>query len=119
MIVGIPVVAHAPVANADDAVVYEVRSSAVDAVANIENADIAGPHALQNVTLPWRTTASVVNPHSDDAQLAADWRQEAQRYKWVTVRTYTHGSLLCEFTLDSGNAACSGRGAYADERIPR
>jgi hypothetical protein len=111
VITGIPAVAMAPVARADDSVTYEVASSDVIA-ANIEYSDLSGRKALENVTLPWRTNVTVVNPHSNDASLRADWQPAAGRYKWVTVRVYTHGSLLCENTLDVGNAQCYGSGTY-------
>lgn len=100
----------APVARADDFVTYEVASSDVTA-ANIQYSDVSGQKVLENVPLPWRTNATVINPHSKDTSLRADWEPAVGRYKWVTVRVYTHGNLLCETTLDIGDAECFGSGA--------
>lgn len=110
LITGSLPVAVAPVARADDSVTYEVASSDVTA-ANIQYSDVYGQKVLENVPLPWRTNATVVNPHSKDTSLRADWEPAAGRYKWVTVRVYTHGNLLCETTLDVGDAECYGSGA--------
>jgi hypothetical protein len=109
LIIGIPAVAMAPVARADGSVTYEVASSDVTA-ANIEYTDLSGRQTLENVPLPWRANATVVNAHSTDTSLRAEWRPAAGRYKWVTVRVYTHGDLLCENTLDVGDAECYGSG---------
>ncbi|WP_224112421.1 MmpS family transport accessory protein [Mycobacterium avium] len=111
LITGILAIAMAPAAGADAAVTYEVASSDV-AAANIEYFDLSGRQVLENVALPWRTNATVANPHSNDATLRANWQPAAARYKWVTVRVYTRGSLLCETTLDEGQAACYGSGPY-------
>lgn len=111
LITCIPAVAMAPAARADDSVTYEVASSDI-AVANVEYSDLSGRKALENVALPWRTNVTVVNPRSNDTNLRADWHPAAGRYKWVTVRVYAHGNLLCETTLDVGDAECYGSGTY-------
>jgi Mycobacterium membrane protein len=111
LITGIPVVAMAPAARADDSVTYEVTSSDIGA-ANIEYFDLSGRNRLQNVALPWRTNVTVANPYSNNAELRADWKPAAGRYKWVTARIYTHGSLICESRLDVGDAVCDGTGPY-------
>jgi hypothetical protein len=124
LIIGISPVALAPVAHADDPVVYEVRSSTIP-TANIDWSDTAGTHSLQNVPLPWRTSVTVDHARSDDARLAAEWQPgtitypNSGRYLWVTLRIYSKGSLLCEITLDVGKTACTGRGYYADSETPR
>jgi len=110
-------VATGPAAHADASVMYEVISSYIP-VATIEYSDVYGQHTLDNVALPWRMNVTVADAHSADTVLRADWKSEAGRYKWATVRIYAHGSLLCENTLDAGNASCDGRGAYADQ-VPR
>jgi hypothetical protein len=107
-ITAIPVVAMAPSARADDAVTYEVLTTSDIAAVNIEYNDASGRLALQQVALPWRMNATVGNPRSNDAEIRADWRPLAKPSKWVTVRIYYRGSLLCENTLDVGNAACYG-----------
>jgi hypothetical protein len=111
LIIGVPAVALAPAARADDYVTYEVTSSDVTA-ANVQYSDISGQKALNEVPLPWRTNVTVVNPHSNDVSLRADWQPAAGRYRWVTVRVYTHGNLLCENTLDVGDAECYGSGPH-------
>lgn len=108
LITAIPVVTMAPSAHADDAVTYEVLTSSDIAAANIEYNDVSRRLALQQVPLPWRMNAAVGNPRSNDAEIRADWRPVAKPSKWLTVRIYYRGSLLCENTLDVGNAACYG-----------
>jgi len=107
----------APTAHADGSVMYEVTSAYMP-VANIEYTDVYGQHSIENESLPWRMNATVADAHGADTILRADWTSQAGRYKWATVRIYTHGSLLCENTLDGGTASCDGRGAYADQ-LPR
>ena len=117
LLTGISAVAMAPAASADAPVMYEVTSSDV-AAANIAYSDVSGQKEFENVALPWRTNATVANAHSTDASLRAEWQPAAARYKWVTVRVYAHGSLLCETTLDVGTAACYGSGGYYPPRPP-
>ncbi|OBH52698.1 hypothetical protein A5685_14775 [Mycobacterium colombiense] len=109
LIAAIPAVVMAPAAHADDAVTYEVTSTAVS-TANVEYSDASGRAALDNVQLPWRTNANVPNAHSGDTSVRADWHSSAKRFGWVTVRVYSRGSLLCEITLDVGDAECNGSG---------
>lgn len=124
LMTGISALALAPAARADDPVEYEVRSSTIP-VANVEWLDTAGQHTMQSVSLPFRTSVMVANAHSDEARLRADWEPGAKdfpnpgRYMWVTLRIYTKGSLLCETTVDVGEAACTGRGFYADQQTQR
>jgi hypothetical protein len=101
-------------------VTYEVTSDHI-ATANIEYSDASGRNTLENVALPWRTNATVVIPRSTDMELRAEWQPVADRYgvvspagryKWVSVRIYTRGILLCESTLDTGHAVCNGSGPY-------
>lgn len=114
---GICALGTAPVAHADAPVTYEVTSAYIP-VANVEYTDIYGRHTLENASLPWRMNVTVADAHNADTILSADWKSQAGPYKWATVRIYTHGSLLCENTLDAGTASCDGRGAYADQ-VPR
>jgi hypothetical protein len=104
-------VLSAPLGSAEDGVTYEVVSDSIDA-ANIEYFDRSERVALQQVALPWRTTASVidaVSPTRDGAEIRADWRGYGRwRYKYVTVRIYQGDTLLCESTLDVGDATCYG-----------
>lgn len=120
---GISALALAPAARADDPVVYEVRSTTIP-VANVEWSDTAGKHALQNVSLPWRTSVMAANARSDDAQLRATWQPGSVtypnpgRYMWVSLRIYSKGSLLCEISRDVGESACTGRGYRGDSETP-
>ncbi len=93
-----------------DSVTYEVSSDLVPA-ANVEYYDMARRIALAQVALPWRTTVNVAqaaSPTRDGAEIRADWRPYRWRYKYVTVRIYRGGDLLCESTLDVGDATCYG-----------
>jgi hypothetical protein len=113
LIAGIAAVAMAPAAHADETVSYEVISSDV-AVANVEYFDRSGRKAQEHVPLPWRIDATVVNPYSNDAEVRADWRSSINAVPvmlpnhWVTVRIYYRGTILCQNTLDVGDAACYG-----------
>jgi hypothetical protein len=116
LIAGIPAVAMAPAAHANETVTYEVASSDV-AAANVEYFDLTGRKAQQQVPLPWRIDATVVDPHSNDAELRADWRSSIaapvlRPSHWVTVRIYFRGVVLCENTLDVGDAACYGSTSF-------
>lgn len=99
----------APIAHADETVTYEIVSEDVS-VANVEYFDRSERRALRT-PLPWRIDVTVVNPRSpsiDGAQVRADWRAEAKPARWVTVRIYLHGTVICQSTLDVGNATCYG-----------
>ncbi len=111
-------VTAAPVARAEEFVTYEVlaQSPFLTAV-DVEYSDLDGPVALQNVPLPWRTNAAVADAHSVDTRLRVNW-QSPVRYKWVIVRIFTRGSMLCESIADKGETSCTGRGYYNGE-MPR
>jgi hypothetical protein len=61
-------------------------------------------------------------PSTEGAEVRADWRPtvcdgrawcpEARPNNWVTVRIYLHGKVICESTLDVGNAACYGSTSF-------
>lgn len=122
----------APAARADVGVTYEIVSGYMRAV-NLEYYDGSRPISLQNVSLPWRTNAMVVNPVSqlaDGARLRADWQPPADGFAWVTIRIFVRGSLICESSQTKGKAACYGdhpslsgdlparRGGYPEEKLP-
>jgi Mycobacterium membrane protein len=102
-------------AAADDAAVphvvtYEVVSPVVRA-ANIEYVTATGRTSVPNASLPWRFTVPVqgaLGPPPDGSQVRADWRSAAGPARWVSVRVYYNGELICQNTLDVGNAACYG-----------
>lgn len=108
LITGIPLVAMAPSARADDIVTYEVYTTSDITALNVEYNDLSQRRLLENVPLPWRFNATVGDPLSSDAQIRADWRRFARPYKWVTVRVFYRGSLVCENIQDIGTAACDG-----------
>lgn len=113
----IPAIVIAPPdAHAADSVTYEVVSNDV-ATVNVEYYDLFGRKALEGVPLPWRMSVTVDNarsPSKQGAEVRADWRSSIAAFpvwrpsKWVTVRIHFRGAVLCENTLDVGNAACYG-----------
>lgn len=90
---------------AGDSVTYEVLSDSIG-VAGIEYVDSRQRVLIRDVALPWRLDADV--PNIGSSQLRADWRPAAQVRKWVTVRIIYQGKVLCQSTLDIGNATCYG-----------
>jgi hypothetical protein len=105
-------------AHADDSVTYEVlaQSPFLTAV-DVEYTDSAGQVAVPNVPLPWRMNAVVPDAHSVDTTLHVKW-QSPVRYKWVIIRIFTRGSMLCESIADRGETSCTGKGYYRGE-MPR
>jgi hypothetical protein len=123
-IIGISSIAVVPSAGAADSVTYEVVSNDV-AAATIEYFDSSQRKVLDSVPLPWRTSVTVVDAHTpstDGAEVRADWRPrvcdgrarcpEARPNNWVTVRIYFRGKVICESTLDVGNASCYGSTSF-------
>jgi hypothetical protein len=108
-----------PTASAVDTVTYEVTSQNVGA-ANIEYFENSQRRVLNGVHLPWRldvTVADVRIPSSRGAEVRADWRPYVPASilppgmpigYWVTVRISYRGKVICQNTLDVGNAACYG-----------
>ncbi|WP_082683878.1 MULTISPECIES: hypothetical protein [unclassified Mycobacterium] len=123
-IAGVACVVSSPTARADDSVTYEVFSDDIPS-AFIEYRDGSGKKYLDDVPLPWRTTVTVVDPFSptaDGSELSADWRALARftsaldwPKKWVTVRISYHGDVICESTLNVGNATCYGSAPHRSE----
>ena len=119
LITGVFAVVSAPAARASDTVTYEVFSDSVGA-ANIEYVDHSGRKSLENVALPWRTDVTVASVRSTsidrDAEVRADWRPNRAIAgtpngffgHWVTVRVSFQGKVICQNTLDVGDAACYG-----------
>ncbi|BBY73175.1 hypothetical protein MPRF_00740 [Mycolicibacterium parafortuitum] len=93
-----------------DIVTYEVVSPVVRA-ANIEYVTDTGRIFVPNVALPWRYTVPVddaLGPPPNGSQVRADWRSSRGPARWVSVRVYVGDELICQNTLDIGNAACYG-----------
>jgi hypothetical protein len=119
LITGVSAVLVPPTAWAEDNVTYEVISNSV-AVANIEYFDRSERRVLNGATLPWRTDVTVVNvysPSTEGAEVRADWRGSVPASPlppgrppgyWVTVRISFRGKVVCQNTLDVGDAACYG-----------
>ena len=106
----LPTVANPAAAWADDLVTYEVASDDVQ-VANIEYQDVTGRVAVASVTLPWRTDAMVRTVRGappEGSQVRADWRPYKAPARWVSVRIVYRGKVICQNTLDVGDAACYG-----------
>jgi hypothetical protein len=120
VIVGLAGLAYAPLAQAEDAVTYDIFSDSVGELAGVEYRDTAGKHLLQDVPLPWTLTVPVVNaksPTADGAEVRADWRPDFRtaatvarvlQGHFVTVRIMRGNEVLCESILDLGNATCYG-----------
>jgi len=95
---------------ADDPVTYEVISNDIE-MANIEYEDSSGRISQERVPLPWRvdtTVREVKGAPPTGSQVRADWRPSARPSRWVTVRITYQGKVLCQSTLDVGNATCYG-----------
>lgn len=118
VISGIATLLAAPTAHADDSVTYEVvADQGLISAANIEYNEHSERKTLLQVSLPWRLTVAVpnaVSPARNGAELRADWGPYRWPYKYVTVRIYLGNRLLCENTLDVGNATCYGGVAHRD-----
>jgi hypothetical protein len=110
MALGLPVLTHPGAAWADDVVTYEVVSDDIQ-IANIEYQDVSGRASVESVTLPWRTdvmVGSVRGAPPEGSQVRADWRPSAAPTRWVSVRIIYQGKVICQNTLDIGDAACYG-----------
>lgn len=90
----------------DDMVTYEVVSDSI-AVAGIEYTDSHQRVQIRDVALPWRLETEVIGG-IERSELRADWRPRAQVRSWVTVRILYRDRVLCQSTLDIGNATCYG-----------
>ncbi|MCV7039422.1 hypothetical protein BST36_02205 [Mycolicibacterium moriokaense] len=90
----------------DDVVTYEVVSNFIDRV-NIVYMDPLQRAFIWQAALPWRMDTAVLGG-IDRAEIRADWRPNERPNKWVTVRIIHDGKVLCQSTLDLGNATCYG-----------
>lgn len=95
-----------PAGAADDAVTYEISSDSVGIV-NIEYMNAEHRILVERVPLPWRMDTAVLGG-KDRSEVRADWRPSARPNKWVTVRILYRGDVICQSTLDIGNATCYG-----------
>jgi hypothetical protein len=107
---GVAAAVLAPWARANDVVTYEIVSDSIPMV-SVEYVDQSGRKLLKTVPLPWRFDVPLDDPRGPighGAQVRADWRPLAGPSRWVTVRIYDGADLLCQSTLDVGNATCYG-----------
>jgi hypothetical protein len=110
LILGVAATAPAPLTRANDVVTYEIVSDSIPIV-NVEYVDQSGRKLLETVPLPWRFDVPLDDargPIGHGAQVRADWRPLAGPSRWVTVRIYDGANLLCQSTLDIGDATCYG-----------
>lgn len=101
---------HPSVARAEDLVTYEVVSDDIHS-ASIEYQGTANRSLIEDVPLPWRMDAVVSSARGappEGSQIRADWHTRAAPSKWVTVRIIYQGKVICQNTLDLGNATCYG-----------
>jgi hypothetical protein len=110
LIVGVTATLLAPAAHAGDVVTYEVVSNTIPLV-NVEYVDGTGRKLLEGVPLPWRLDVPLDDargPTGRGAQVRVDWRPLKSKNRTVTVRIYDGSELLCQSTLDVGDATCYG-----------
>ncbi|QVI30699.1 hypothetical protein MN2019_23850 [Mycolicibacterium neoaurum] len=108
--VGTGLAISSPPSLADVPVVYEVFSDSVQ-LADVTFYDRGVRQALNGVRLPWRVevvVADALSPTRSGAELRADWRPNRAPAKWVTVRISHGDDVLCQSSLDIGNASCYG-----------
>ncbi|WP_235674546.1 hypothetical protein [Mycolicibacterium pulveris] len=94
----------------DELITYEVVSDRIGA-ANIQWQDNTGRRFASWASLPWRADVRMrepLSPPPGGSQVRADWRPNAYPANWVTVRIIYRGEVICQSTLDLGNAACYG-----------
>lgn len=110
VMLGVPMGMQPGTAWAEEPVTYEVVSADI-AHANIEFQDTTGRISIPAARLPWRmdtTVTSVRGAPPQGSQVRADWRPSAAPNRWVSVRILVGDKLLCQSTLDVGNATCYG-----------
>jgi hypothetical protein len=115
LIVGVAATMLAPAARANDVVTYEVVSDSIPQV-NVEYVDGSGRKLLESVPLPWRLDVILDDargPVGRGAQVRVDWRPLKSKWRTVTVRIYDGADLLCQSTLDVGDATCYGNTPHA------
>lgn len=127
IVFGLASAVSVPVARAEDMVTYEVFSASVPVVAGIEYRETSGKILMQSVPLPWQMTVPVADafsPETAGAEVRADWRPPFRtaatvgrvlQGSFVTVRIIFRGEVICESTLDVGNATCYGHVSHKSE----
>jgi hypothetical protein len=90
----------------EDAVTYEIVSDSVGH-ADIVYMDPQARAYVRQAALPWRMDTAVWGG-IERAEVRADWRPFERPNKWVTVRILVGGKVICQSTLDIGNATCYG-----------
>lgn len=103
----------APAAQAADAVTYLVTSDELSEVSSLQYIDQSGRVDLGTTPLPWHmdvkvndADASVLN---GGAEIRTEWLYPLRaRWKYVRVSIFSNGVLLCQTTINIGNATCYG-----------
>jgi hypothetical protein len=114
-ICGFFALSFAPAARAEEDVTYEVTSDYIGTANYLNYFDGTTRMYLENVPLPWRITVPVADPQNwgtQGAELHANWRRSAWPSKWVTARIFIGDKLVCENSLDVGNASCYGSAQF-------
>lgn len=107
---GVIALTFAPSASATEVVTYEIVSDTVPSAA-VEYQDATGRVFLGAVRLPWRADVVVGSARSappQGSQVRADWQPMRAPNRWVSVRIIHAGAVICQTTLDIGNATCYG-----------
>lgn len=110
LLMAVASVAHPAPAWADETVTYEVVSDYIES-ADIEYQGVSGRQWAFRAQLPWRTDTTVqavLEAPPTGSQVRADWRGREAPGRWVSVRIIYRGQLVCQNTLDLGNATCYG-----------
>jgi hypothetical protein len=100
-------------ARAADAVTYEITSDQLTEVSSLQYIDRSGRVDLGSTPLPWRMDVALDDADASVLKGGAEIRTEwlfplRARWKYVVVSIYSNGTLLCQTTLNIGNATCYG-----------
>jgi hypothetical protein len=100
-------------ARAADAVTYEITSDQLTEVSSLQYIDRSGRVDLGSTPLPWRMDVALDDADASVLKGGAEIRTEwlfplRARWKYVVVSIYSNGALLCQTTLNIGNATCYG-----------
>jgi hypothetical protein len=100
-------------AQATDAVTYEITSDQLTEVSSLQYIDRSGRVDLGTTPLPWRMDVTLDDADASVLRGGAEVRTEwlfplRARWKYVVVSIYSNGTLLCQTTLNIGNATCYG-----------
>jgi hypothetical protein len=100
-------------ARAADAVTYEITYDQLTEVSSLQYIDRSGRVDLGPTPLPWRMDVALDDADASVLKGGAEVRTEwlfplRARWKYVVVSIHSNGTLLCQTTLNIGNATCYG-----------